>query len=340
MKRNRLYLIVLFIIISLSTYLITSNYENFQSTTNYDIIIIAGQSNACGAGRRNHGSSILGPIYNAANDAPDPRIKQFSRTNNSIIEAKDSLDHLQYRTGSSIGFGMSFAKEYISRGLLTSGRNVLIIGCGWGGTSMINTTYYWKKPTAGNNPTTSLHDLTISRVNAAKVLIGPSSRVIALLWHQGESDATYISANTTNYNLYKSLLKETLISMRQEIMRFYSQTYVFPILLGALTPDSWINRITNERIPTSNFDNMTFLIQKVSNPTDPDYIPKSNFVPSYSIPPPTGTYNFNYRLQSDNELDSTGVAIRGKEGSGASHFSATSMRDFGKRYFYYYNLIK
>lgn len=342
MKKNNYIIILLsFLIFICITYLITNNYEKFQTATNYDIIIIAGQSNACGAGTRNTGTSTRGPIYNAANDAPNARIKQFSR-GNTIIEARDPLEHTQDRNGyrPSVGFGMSFAKEYIIRGLLTAGRNILIIGCGWGGSSMFNTTYYWRKPTAGNNLSTSLHNITISRVNAAKPLIGSTSKIVAFLWHQGESDAATIATNTTNYNLYKAALKETLTSMRSEIMRFYNQAYQFPILLGGLAPDAWINRITNARFPTANSDAMTFLIQKVSNPSDPDYIIKSSFVPSFSIPPPTGGNNFNYRLQSDNELDSRGVTVPGQEGTGVSHFSATSMRDFGKRYFYYYNLIK
>jgi hypothetical protein len=342
MKKNNYIIILLSVLIFISvTYLISNNYENFQTATNYDIIIIAGQSNACGAGTRNTGTSIRGPIYNAANDAPNPRIKQLSKTN-TIIEARDPLDHSQDRTGyrPSVGFGMSFAKEYIRNERLTGERNILIIGCGWGGSSMFNSEYYWKKPTAGNNLSKSLHNITISRVNAAKPLIGRTSKIVAFLWHQGESDSSYIATNTTNYNLYKAALKETLTSMRSEIMRFYNQTYQFPILLGGLTPDTWINRITHARFPAANSDTMTFLIQKVSNPSDPDYIIKSSFVPSFSIPPPTGTYNFNYRLQSDNELDSKGVNIPGKEGSGVSHFSATSMRHFGIRYFYYYNLIK
>ena len=134
MKKNK-YLITIIIGFSLlfiSLLIISSNsIENFQATTPitqvYDIIIVAGQSNAVGYGfrnacdisnslpgcttsadkiRNNNNSTRNGAITNIANsyDSTNPRIKQFSGENaaveanrNKIIDMSEPLQHFNYR---------------------------------------------------------------------------------------------------------------------------------------------------------------------------------------------------------------------------------------------------
>jgi len=53
MNHYKLLVLLIILLLLFSSYLIRNTYENFQTQENYDIIIIAGQSNACGAGKRN-----------------------------------------------------------------------------------------------------------------------------------------------------------------------------------------------------------------------------------------------------------------------------------------------
>ena len=203
----------------------------------YDIVVIAGQSNAVGFGRRNvcdssrlpgcggvdlrKNSTAVGPITNLANlyDSKHNKIKQFSgewnsdvSKRNKIIEASDPLEtFINYGTG-TISFGMSFAKEYIAdRQINIGSRELLLVNCAYSGSGLHSgsNNMKWRKPTTGDNLNQSLYTKTVQRLRNLKTLLGlaNNSRVVAFLWHQGETDRISATSNEGNKSGYKRNLK-------------------------------------------------------------------------------------------------------------------------------------
>jgi len=364
MKRNKYLTIILIISILFISLLIFNNnsIEKFQASTpitqEYDIIIVAGQSNAIGSGVRNvcdstslpdcprvdlrKNSSSNRAITNIPNryDSTNPRIKQFSSENdpsasnsNKIIDMSEPLQHFNYRNIASVSFAFSFAKEYLARNNIGS-RQVLIVGCAWSGASMFPSgSVFWRKPVAEDSIANSLYSKTVQRLQNVKNQLAPTnnSKVVAFLWHQGETNTTYSVSSESNKNNYKSALKDSLIGMRTNIIPIFRNSnsgYNFPILLGGLSYDKQFNRITGARTDSENRQEMSQIISEVSRD-----IPKSAFVSSDTI----SSGGFNRRLEGNSVMDSNGQIVGTDDNS---HFSATANREFGKRYYFYYNQIK
>ena len=384
-KKNYLIPIIIVALLIISLLILTSNpIEKFQATRPtsqvYDIIIVAGQSNAIAYGKRNscdsrnllagcttpadrirhnRNSTIVGAIATSTSyELPNPKIKQFSSENNAvtanrnkIIDMSEPLQHFDQRSPAHVSFAFHFAKEYLAR-ISMGSRQVLIVGCAWPGASMIpsSTTNYagsprkfWRKPIEGDNTSLSLYNRTVRRLQNVKNQLAPSnnSKVVAFLWHQGETNMTYSTLNEQNKNTYKSALKESLTGMRTEIMSIFNNNnsgYMFPILLGGFPLDKDINRITKVVNPLGTSRAMSQVVSEVSNPGDPNYIQKSAFVSTHSLPAVgRPTYDFSKHLEGNSTMDPTGRIIGADDNS---HFSATANREFGKRYFHYYNTIK
>jgi len=378
LKNYKISYIIIFIILILTTFLlINSPTEKFQGSiadnSIYDIIIVAGQSNAIGRGKRNicdnralqgcstgvdlrKNSTLEGPITNISGyDSIDAaKIKMFtSETDpvgakrNKIVGCKEPIQQFQYRgsdDNNQLSFTSSFVREYINRMSIGS-RKVLIVGCSWGASAILNSddAPKWSKSYGPDNPDPdSIYERTVERLRNVKNLLTPnnSSKVVALLWHQGESDMHYIFSNSATRDArklqYKSALKETLTGMRRDIIKIFKDNnsgYTFPILLGGLSYDKQFNRITGVRNTREYRKEMSELISEVSTPTDKNFIPTSAFVSSDRL----SIAGFNRRLEGNSVMDSRGRIVGDDD---ISHFSATDIREFGKRYFHYYNLIK
>jgi len=134
-KKNYLIPILIISLLFISLLILTSNpIEKFQASTPtsqvYDIIIVAGQSNAMGYGKRNscdstnllpgcttpedrlrnnRNSTIVGAIAvgaiatSSTYESTNPKIKQFSSENsaviadrNKIIDMREPLQHFNY----------------------------------------------------------------------------------------------------------------------------------------------------------------------------------------------------------------------------------------------------
>jgi len=375
--RNIMYFIIISLLF-LSLFIFNNNpIEKFQGTpsgdtTVYDIIIVAGQSNAIGRGERNvcdrtdlpgcssginlrRNSSRQGAIIDISGyDFIDmTKIKMFTcesdirygmRTEhfNKIIGMREPLEHFEHRSdtddGNTLSIASSFAKEYINR-ISMGSKKLLIVGCAASGSSINE----WRRKYGANNPDPdSYYDITVERLRKVRSVLSRDniSKVVALLWHQGESDMTYTFANLETRNTrkldYKSKLEETLRGMRHNIRLIFRSNnggYTFPILLGGLSYDKQFNRITGVRNTSEYRKEMSDLIKEVSTPTDENYIPTSAFVSSDRL----AIASFNTRLEGNSIMDSSGRILGDDDNS---HFSATAIREFGKRYFYYYNLIK
>ena len=74
---------------------------------------------------------------------------------------------------------LSFAKNYVEKGLLRDGRKLLIVRSAVGGTGFLDRRWGLRD------------DLFLRMIEMSKtaLCLHPSNRIVGLLWHQGETDA-------------------------------------------------------------------------------------------------------------------------------------------------------
>ena len=99
--------------------------------------------------------------------------------------------------GIQANFGLPFVREYIQRGYLAEGRNVLILRAAVGGTGFLDNR--WKL-----TDDLYLHMMEMIRTALA---LNPENRLVALIWHQGETDAIYHATYDQHYNHLSTLLE-------------------------------------------------------------------------------------------------------------------------------------
>lgn len=196
------------------------NSESGQTdlNNNFDVILVIGQSNT------HQGIGL--DVYL---DRPYENIKQLGRFepyNYKIILAKEPLDHLS-KLPNNIGFALTFAKKY-SDNYLNMGNQVLIIPEGMGITGFSQ--HSWNK---GD----TLYNDAVTRTNY--VLQNFKSKLVAILWHQGENDVG-------NPN-YQQNLDSMITNIRKDIIGDNSEV---PFILGGMVP-YWVDQDTN-RININN----------------------------------------------------------------------------------------
>jgi len=132
----------------------------------FDIIVVAGQSNAEGCGQ--------GPA--ARPYVSDPRICMMPWDSFSIRVAEEN-PHDGIPQGN---FGLSFAREYVEAGLLAEGRGLLLVQAAVGGTGFLDKRW-------GPRDDLYLHMLAMTEAALAP---HPENELKVLLWHQGENDSS------------------------------------------------------------------------------------------------------------------------------------------------------
>lgn len=173
----------------------------------FDVILVAGQSNT-------HSGDSFDPTL----DTSDENIFQLGRFDDDdmqIILAEEPLQHTS-KNENKIGFAMTFAKHYLQ--IAPRGRQVLIIPCGLGGSGFINGRW---------NPGDEIYEDAITRVNFV-LNSQENSRLVAILWHQGEGDVI-------NFD-FQNDLDNMISSMRRDIVGDQSRT---PFILGGFVPE-WV----------------------------------------------------------------------------------------------------
>jgi len=203
-------------------------YTYPESDEEYDIILIAGQSNTLNgftidpaidvAGKRtfqlslSNASSfgtitgnVFGEIYAGSEPLRSPLVQ-----NNTIYDA--------------IGFGAAFARDYYVAGVTNPWTKVLLINTGVGNTGFYSAT------AAENrwNPGDDLYNCMSSAVGAMLSKY-PRSKVRAFLWMQGEWDAD-LSMSQANY---QTRLTALVAGVRAQ---FGSQV---PVIVGGMKP-AWV----------------------------------------------------------------------------------------------------
>lgn len=341
---------------------ITLNVTTFNNDI-YDVFIILGQSNSVGRGKTeftfdvgelpfNSGTYDMKTQKNTAGqviydddftNTENIKIKSFNERTSAhpqIINGREHVEGLDSGTSTDYGFGMSFARQYIKE---YPSRKVLLINCGWGGTSIeqwaidsstiisdagvldvLNHTY------EGRN----LYNASLARIRSALSQINSSSTVKAILWHQGESNvsstltptvpsnfdpnirSTYPTGN--NIDGYETQLTTILNSLRTNIAS--PDTL---ILLGGLCPSKYIshNVASGESSFKTGYDTD---VRTKSMSQVILYIATRNGYQFVSAEPISTISHFNHYL-------------KGNRGNDNIHFNKSSQIEFGRRYFYVYN---
>ncbi|MDP3131167.1 MAG: sialate O-acetylesterase [Bacillota bacterium] len=155
--------------------------------TDYDIILVAGQSNAVGVG---HGD---GERY-----LEDERVAMLNEDHSITTAAERVVGDDTWNN-----FSLFFAKAYVEAGLLEEGRTLLILNMAVGGTGFKD--HRW-------NPGEDLYERMITTALAV-LSLHAENRIVAVLWHQGETDAILDST----YREYDDHLHAMITSLRTDL---------------------------------------------------------------------------------------------------------------------------
>ncbi|MDG1014032.1 MAG: sialate O-acetylesterase [Flavobacteriaceae bacterium] len=173
----------------------------------YSIILIIGQSNT---------HSGIG--LNSELDTTDDEIFQLGRfgaDDMQIITASEPLQH-HTKDDNKIGFGLTFAKLLKEFSNLPS--PILIIPCGYGGTGFRDN--HW-------NQGDFLYADAVNRVTTV-IENNPESKLISILWHQGESDVGSPS--------YETDLDNFIVNIRNDL-----NAANVPFIVGGMVP-FWVDQ--------------------------------------------------------------------------------------------------
>lgn len=151
------------------------------SKMKFDVLIQAGQSNAEGTG--------FGPAPEPYQ--PNDRVWYLNR---DLVITPAAETVLENETRGD--FSLSFARSYLKNGLLEEGRDLLILRSAVGGTGFLD--QHWGLQDD--------HFLTMMEMIKTALALNPENRLIALLWHQGETDACLNASYDVHYEHLNKLL--------------------------------------------------------------------------------------------------------------------------------------
>ena len=208
---------------------------NSYKNDRFDIIVLAGQSNAYGFG--------IGPVESEfvenesiffLSDNLDIHFEKDENgldylaipewQSNSIIRAKEK----EAENGKIGNLSLSFADKYINDGMLDEGRKILIVNAAVGGTGFMKK--HWGVDAVLYRRLVELTKIAL-RLNH-------ENRVVAVLWHQGEHDA--FESPTMDKDTRCDFYYHSLLSM------FYNYIDTFdlqgiPIIAGSFC-DEWYSK--------------------------------------------------------------------------------------------------
>lgn len=179
----------------------------------YDIILIAGQSNTCFGYGFTDFSECASNVWELGRYKKDMQ----------IIPATPAL-YNHSRSPLKSSFGYYFAKYYAKNQSTDS--KILVIGCGENGSSFIKNKW---------NKGDKLYDDLVYRSNFI-LKNYPGSKIIAILWQQGESDIENVH--------YQQNLDAMITHMRQDILQPQREETLVSFFLGGMVP-FWTNQQAN-----------------------------------------------------------------------------------------------
>lgn len=182
-----------------------------QVDSPYLVVPILGQSNAVGDNEIQQDDMSPGTL-------PVHQWPGCGRRKGQILLATDPLLHEIPAGG--VGFGRSFGERLAA----DTGRPVLLVPCGRGDTSFYPKNGYSWDP-ADTSARVNLFTFAVTQIEGALAAAGPSARVAAFLWHQGESDVPLLAPDA-----YRARLESVVTGLRS---RFGDA----PFILGQMVPE-------------------------------------------------------------------------------------------------------
>ncbi|PPF50886.1 hypothetical protein C5B94_15050 [Clavibacter michiganensis] len=200
----------------------TSAARTVESTgEGYDVVVVLGQSNAQG----------VGTGWDPAVDVSVPGLDQLAGSGTragQIVPAKDSLSHVTTWTTTggvqSVGPGMQLGRRLLADA--RPGRKVLIVPAAMASTSMTGDGSYAWNP-ADTRSRVNLFTRALGQIDQA-LAQDPDNRLVAVVWAQGESDATRTDAAG-----YQGMLLDL-------VDRLGARYGEVPFLIGGMVPE-WMN---------------------------------------------------------------------------------------------------
>jgi len=263
-------------------------------TEKLDIIVVAGQSNAEGNGiSLDNTIDVKNDVFELIDsnvfwfDMTDPNKPVLKLT----VPVQCKVQCLQESFGdktSRSSFCMSFVDEYKKSKFYDKNRKIMVVKAAIGGTG-----FYKKEWGLG----CVLYERLLTMVDLA-LSFNSENRIVALLWHQGESDAferPNVTINDRHDFYYEKFMEQT-----NDFINRYSQ-FDFPVIMGEFC-NEWSNK-------PENFEK-TQIIESALRECAKS-LKKSSVVSSEG-------------LTSNNEELSNGDDI---------HFSKPACIELGKRYF-------
>lgn len=195
----------------------------------WDILVIAGQSNASGRGN---------PVDLAGLDAPDPRILQWDTEWDTVTGTSSVLESPWISaegTSTDLSFAVSLAKEYLAD-RSSSARKVVVVNGGYGGTGLLGGNPSW----LDNN---FVRNNMLTRIGEVWAAAPAGSRFVGMFWSQGESDST--NGTTAAYTV---ALGGLIDEMRATVMGDV------PFVVLSMVPD-WVSAgrapidLSHENVP-------------------------------------------------------------------------------------------
>lgn len=209
----------------------------------YDIIILAGQSNAegCGLGEVENEFVPNERIHNLLDNATysykkyeDGRdyLDLICQNEKTIEIAEEKLNENKQKLGSLM---FNFARKYIADGRLKEDRKILLINAGIGGSG-----FYRPEWGVGNLLYNRLVELTETALSLNK-----ENRVVAFLWHQGEHDTFEGRAFS-----FEEKYRWHYFRLRKQIETFYNKFNISVPFITAEFCQEWYEKDipTNESI--------------------------------------------------------------------------------------------
>lgn len=173
---------------------------NFSEKT-FDIIIQAGQSNSEGY--------AFGDVD--APYQPNPNV-WYLNGDFTITHAAE----LAVNNGVQSNFALKFSQHYIDNNLLQGGRELLILRCAVGGTGFLDNRW---------NLTGDLYLRMMEMIKTA-LSLNSSNRLVAFLWHQGETDAENKADCNTHYKNLSTLLNSVINTFNVPDLPFIAGDFV------------------------------------------------------------------------------------------------------------------
>lgn len=214
------------------------NYFEIDPQTNYDIYVIAGQSNAVGMGEgiQFESSSHLLNSY---------KIHQMGKAEfanlSAVTPARDSLNHWGTRSDSYKGFGIPFARRVANH--LARNRKILLIPAARGSTSIVEWNNSANDLMVSRADSTELYDNMVSRVHRA-LQLNSGNRLKGVLWQQGGADILALANSghparlrNVSDSVYPAEYRKRLMDLRNDLRSEFSSQNCFAFLMGEEVTD-------------------------------------------------------------------------------------------------------